>query len=76
MQITLRDSKSNRTAVVSVFFEVGNYSSEFLASLGFDPAKNPKVADMIQNLTTNEELSLENTQIDLSDVSLSNSKIR
>ena len=59
---------------MSVLFETGNHSSGFLASLGLDPANSPSVADMLSNLTSNEELALENTHVDLSEVRISNFK--
>lgn len=57
--------------MVSVFFEVGAEDSEFLARLGFDPDKNPKVSDMLADLGTNAELALDNTVVDLKTVSIS-----
>ena len=52
MQIFHIDQDNNK-AVLSVFFELGEEDSEFLARLGFDPDGNPAVADLLSQLAKN-----------------------
>ena len=56
--------------MVSVFFEVGDEESEFLSNIGFNPIKNPKISDVLHSLSDNEELSLENTVLNLKSVKI------
>jgi hypothetical protein len=63
------DQYSN-IAVVSIFFDLGDDSSEFLERLGFDPDGSPVIADELKALGTNEELDIDYTVVDLKTVSL------
>lgn len=52
MQLYHEDQDKNK-AMVSVFFELGNDDSEFLARLGFDPDNNPQLSDKLADLSRN-----------------------
>lgn len=53
--------------MVSIFFDEGEESSEFLDRIGFD-ADNPELSDLLKTLSKNEELNIEYTLIDLKNV--------
>ncbi len=54
--------------MVSIFFDEGDDSSEFLERLGFDPDGSPAIADELKALDTNEDLTIDYTIVDLKTV--------
>eukprot|EP00347_Sterkiella_histriomuscorum_P017576 403348805 len=67
MQIVHQDRNKNK-AIVSVFFEEGDDDSIFLRNIGFDRATNNQIGDMLNKLSDNEELSIEKSIIDLTNL--------
>ncbi|CDW81563.1 UNKNOWN [Stylonychia lemnae] len=64
MQLLHTDQLGNK-AIVSVFFDIGDFSSDFLSNIGFDPQNNPKTAEQLRDLVENQELLLENSILNL-----------
>jgi hypothetical protein len=58
------DQYSSIAVVRSIFFDLGDDSSEFLERLGFDPDGSPVIADELKALGTNEELDIDSTVVD------------
>lgn len=55
-------------AIVSVFFDLGSDDSEFLQRIGMDPNGNSDTADLLQGLSSGEQLYLDYTVVDLKSV--------